>query len=58
MASAVDARRPRFREASAFSNVLCKLSGLVTEADWTGWTADDFRPYAGVAFVREEGSFR
>ena len=27
-------------------NVACKLSGLVTEADWANWTADDLRPYA------------
>jgi len=27
-------------------NVFCKLSGLVTEADWTKWTVDGLRPYA------------
>jgi L-fuconolactonase len=27
-------------------NTVCKLSGLVTEADWSGWTVDDLRPYA------------
>ena len=27
-------------------NVFCKLSGLVTEANWTQWTVDDLRPYA------------
>ena len=27
-------------------NVFCKLSGLVTEADWTRWTVDEIRPYA------------
>ena len=26
-------------------NVYCKVSGLVTEADWKGWEKDDFRPY-------------
>lgn len=26
-------------------NVYCKLSGLVTEADWRRWTADDFKSY-------------
>lgn len=25
-------------------NVLCKLSGLVTEADWSAWLPRDFRP--------------
>lgn len=26
-------------------NVYCKLSGLVTEADWNSWTTKDLRPY-------------
>ena len=26
-------------------NVACKISGLVTEADWTSWTVDQLRPY-------------
>jgi L-fuconolactonase len=31
-------------------NVYCKLSGLVTEADWHHWTAADFEPYLDVVF--------
>lgn len=27
------------------ANVACKLSGLVTEADWTSWTAQQLEPY-------------
>jgi L-fuconolactonase len=27
-------------------NVFCKLSGLVTEADWTSWQVRDLAPYA------------
>lgn len=27
-------------------NVFCKLSGLVTEAEWTTWQVADLRPYA------------
>jgi L-fuconolactonase len=30
--------------------VFCKLSGLVTESDWTRWTPGDIRPYLDVAF--------
>jgi len=30
---------------AAHRNVTCKLSGLVTEADWKTWTADDLKPY-------------
>ncbi len=26
-------------------NVACKLSGLVTEADWKSWTTEDLEPY-------------
>ena len=31
-------------------NVLCKVSGLVTEAAWHGWKADDFKDYLDVVF--------
>jgi L-fucono-1,5-lactonase len=30
---------------AAHPNVYCKLSGMVTEADWVNWRADDFTPY-------------
>jgi L-fuconolactonase len=38
------------RALSAFPNVLAKLSGLVTEADWSAWTEAQMRPYLDVAF--------
>ena len=28
-----------FREAASYPNVYCKLSGMVTEADWNAWKA-------------------
>ncbi|AQG78103.1 amidohydrolase family protein [Spirosoma montaniterrae] len=31
-------------------NVSCKLSGMVTEADWHSWSKKDFFPYLDVAF--------
>ena len=31
-------------------NVYCKVSGLVTEADWKTWHRDDFVPYLDVVF--------
>lgn len=37
------------RRLAAFPNVWAKLSGLVTEADWAHWTADQIRPYLDVA---------
>lgn len=30
-------------------NVYCKLSGMVTEADWQGWTRSNFTPYLDAA---------
>ena len=30
---------------SQFPNVVCKLSGLPTEADWDNWTPEQVRPY-------------
>jgi L-fuconolactonase len=32
-------------------NVFCKLSGLVTEADWDNWSRDDFRGVLDVALT-------
>jgi L-fuconolactonase len=40
----------RLRKLAARGNVWGKLSGLVTEADWTGWTPQQLRPYLDVAF--------
>ena len=38
------------RELAKNPLVFCKLSGLVTEADWMRWRPDDIRPYLDVAF--------
>jgi L-fuconolactonase len=32
------------------SNVYCKISGLVSEADWRAWKKPDFKPYLDVVF--------
>ncbi|MGY5122428.1 amidohydrolase family protein [Streptomyces sp. 900105755] len=34
------------RALAARPNTVCKLSGMVTEADTASWTVDDLRPYA------------
>jgi L-fucono-1,5-lactonase len=36
-------------EMAARPNVWCKLSGLVTEADWTSWRAEELKPYLDSA---------
>jgi len=33
------------RELAKFPRVCCKLSGLITEADWSSWQPADLRPY-------------
>jgi L-fuconolactonase len=37
------------RALAACPNVAAKLSGLVTEADWTGWSVRQLRPYGTAA---------
>ena len=51
-----DVRSGEFKEwrrhleaLAALPHVLCKLSGLVTEADWRGWTREQLRPYLDAA---------
>lgn len=34
---------------ASYPNMYCKLSGLVTEANWNAWTTRDLRPYADRA---------
>ncbi|MEZ6124495.1 MAG: amidohydrolase family protein [Planctomycetaceae bacterium] len=53
--------KPRIREgvtsgwiddlkaAAAFPNICCKLSGMVTEADWKHWKPADLKPYVETA---------
>lgn len=38
------------RRLAAYSNVFCKVSGMVTEADWHQWQPADFHPYLDVVF--------
>jgi L-fuconolactonase len=38
------------RKIAESDNVFCKLSGLVTEANWTGWSGADFAPYLDTVF--------
>ena len=38
------------QEISKAENVSCKISGMVTEADWKKWKTDDLKPYLDVIF--------
>lgn len=37
-------------ELASFEHLYCKVSGMVTEADWHNWTAADFEPYLNHIF--------
>lgn len=43
--------REQIRELAAAPNVMCKLSGMVTEADHGAWRVDEFKPYLDVVFA-------
>ena len=47
--TATRAWRRHFDELAELPNVCCKLSGLVTEADWRAWTPAELRPYLDAA---------
>jgi L-fuconolactonase len=38
------------RQLATCQNMHCKVSGLITEADWHAWQPQDFRPYLDVVF--------
>jgi L-fuconolactonase len=40
--------RTNIRELARRENVFCKLSGMVTEADWAAWRPADLQPYFDV----------
>jgi len=37
--------KKEIQKIARFENVCCKISGMVTEADWKNWKQDDFIPY-------------
>jgi L-fuconolactonase len=38
-----------FKPLARYQNLYCKLSGLVTEANWDSWRIGDLRPYVDCA---------
>jgi L-fuconolactonase len=38
------------KQLAMYDNVYCKLSGMVTEADWNRWKLKDFIPYLDIVF--------
>ena len=41
--------RENMRQIARRPNVYCKLSGMMTEADWRAWTPAQLKPYVDVA---------
>jgi len=46
----LDPWRAQIRELAQAPNVMCKVSGMVTEANNKDWKAEHFRPYLDVVF--------
>ncbi len=44
----LDPWREHIEMLASFPNCCCKVSGLVTEADWKNWQPTDFAPYLDV----------
>lgn len=41
----------QIQELASFENIYCKVSGMVTEADWRNWQVGDFEPYLDIIFT-------
>jgi L-fuconolactonase len=46
--NAIEPWRANIRELARRPNVFCKVSGMVTEADWKTWSEEQLRPYFDV----------
>jgi L-fuconolactonase len=46
----IDTWERGIRGLAEFPHLFCKVSGLITEAEWARWTAEDLRPYLDVVF--------
>jgi L-fuconolactonase len=42
--------KEQIQQLAEFPNVYCKLSGMITEADWNNWNPADFHPYLDTVF--------
>jgi L-fuconolactonase len=48
-AGEIDTWRKLMYTLGAMDNCYCKISGIITEADWHSWTPEQIRPYLDVA---------
>ncbi|MDN3579948.1 amidohydrolase family protein [Mucilaginibacter flavus] len=49
-AGEIEAWQKDIEALAKYPNVMCKVSGMLTEADWTNWKPEDFTPYLDVVF--------
>jgi len=45
----IDPWKANLKTFSGFSNTICKISGMITEADHASWKAGDLKPYIDTA---------
>jgi L-fuconolactonase len=45
----IDDWLPQLKAAAQHQNIHCKLSGMITEADWQQWKPADLKPYVDAA---------
>ena len=46
----IDQWKNDLEDLAMLRNVYCKVSGMITEADWYTWRTEDFTPYLDVVF--------
>ncbi|WP_125721968.1 amidohydrolase family protein [Flavobacterium ustbae] len=46
----IESWKKGIEEIAKYDNVWCKISGMVTEADWKNWKREDLKPYLDVIF--------
>lgn len=46
----IDSWKRGIEEIAKYDNVWCKISGMVTEADWKNWKPEDLKPYLDIIF--------
>ena len=44
----IDPWAEQIRKLASYPNITCKVSGMITEADWVEWKAEDFDRYLDV----------
>lgn len=49
-ASKIDEWASFMQQIATYPNVTCKVSGMLTEADWENWQDQDFTPYLDIVF--------